>query len=129
MSKLFDTAESKPFLKDAFGWGFFLWLIGYALGFIFFAFVPVALIGWVIMPIATAITLWVLFKKVGGGALRYYLGVAVVWTVIAVIGDYLFIVLALHPADGYYKLDVYLYYILTFILPILIGARKQKLLQ
>jgi hypothetical protein len=28
------------------------------------------------------------------------------------------------PADGYYKLDVYLYYILTFALPLIVGWRK-----
>lgn len=36
-----------------------------------------------------------------------------VWTLIAVLDDHLFIVRALKPADGYYKPDVYLYYALT----------------
>ena len=40
-------------MKDALGWGFVLWLIGYALGVILFAFVPVNFIGWMIMPIGT----------------------------------------------------------------------------
>ena len=40
------------------------------------------------------------------------------WSVIAILGDYLFIVKALNPPDGYYKLDVYLYYVLTLALPI-----------
>jgi len=48
---------NKQFVKDGFGWGFVLWIIGYALGMILFAVVPVNLIGWVIMPIATVITL------------------------------------------------------------------------
>ena len=51
-------------LKDAFGWGILLWLVGYVLGLVLFAFVPPHLIGWVIMPFGTAMTLWIAFKKV-----------------------------------------------------------------
>jgi nicotinamide riboside transporter PnuC len=51
---------------------------------------------------------------------------AVIWTVIAVLFDYLFIVKAFKPADGYYKPDVYLYYALTFIVPLLIGWWKKS---
>lgn len=115
---------NKQFLKDALGWGFALWLIGYVLGFMFFAVVSPALIGWVIMPIGVALTVWVLLKKVNGGSMRYFFLLAVIWTAIAIICDYLLLVKVLHPADGYYKLDVYLYYALTFALPILIGFRK-----
>lgn len=117
---------NKQFLKDALLWGFILWLIGYALGFIFFAFIPASLIGWVIMPIGTVLTLLVAFKKVKGKTLGYYLAVAAVWTAIAVVCDYLFLVKALNPADGYYKLDVYLYYALTFVLPLLAGLVKTR---
>lgn len=35
--------------------------------------------------------------------------------------DYVFIVKAFNPSDGYYKVDVYLYYALTFLLPVTIG--------
>jgi hypothetical protein len=112
------------FVKDAFGWGFVLWIIGYALGMILFALVPVNLIGWIIMPIATVITLWVAFKKVKGDTLRYYCLVGLVWVLIAVFGDYLFIVKALKPVDGYYKLDVYLYYALTLAIPLFAGWRR-----
>lgn len=56
----------------------------------------------------------------------YYFCVAIVWTLIAVVLDYVFIVKAFKPADGYYKPDVYLYYVLTFILPLLVGWRKSK---
>jgi hypothetical protein len=48
------------------------WLIGYALGMILFALVPANLIGWIIMPIGTAITFWIALKKVKGGTLQYY---------------------------------------------------------
>ena len=114
----------KQLLKDSLGWGFVLWLIGYILGIILFFVLPPSLIGWFILPVGLIITLWVLWKKVRGDTLQYYLILAAVWTVIAVILDYIFIVKALNPADGYYKLDVYLYYALTFIIPIIIGWWK-----
>ena len=64
---------NKQFLKDAVGWGFVLWLIGYALGVMLFAFVAAYLIGWIIMPFGAAIALWVAFKKVNGNTLQYLL--------------------------------------------------------
>ncbi len=104
-------------LKDALGWGFLLWLIGYVLGIILFFAVPPTLIGWVVMPIGVVITLWVLLRWVSGSGLGYYAILAVAWTLMAVALDYLFVIKLLAPADGYYKLDVYLYYVLTFCLP------------
>jgi hypothetical protein len=115
---------NKQLLKDSLGWGFALWLIGYILGIALFPIVPPSFLGWVIMPIGIIITLWVLLTRVKGSSLQYYLTLAVVWTMIAVVFDYLFIVKAFKPADGYYKPDVYLYYALTFILPLLIGWRR-----
>jgi hypothetical protein len=38
--------------------------------------------------------------------------------------DYFFIVKAFNPPDGYYKLDVYVYYLLTFIIPVAVGWWK-----
>jgi hypothetical protein len=55
--------KKKVFLNSV-GWGFVLWLMGYILGIVFFAIVPANMIGWIISPIATLITLWVLFKKI-----------------------------------------------------------------
>ena len=117
---------NKQFLKEALGWGFILWLIGYVLGIILIFILPPLLIGWVIMPIGLIITFWVLLKKVKLAGLRDYLILAAVWTVIAVVFDYIFIVQAFHPADGYYKPDVYLYYLLTFIAPLIIGWWKKE---
>jgi hypothetical protein len=114
----------KQFFKDAFGWGFALWLIGYALGIILFTVVPPSLIGWTIMPIGIAIALWILLKKVRGDSFQYFLLLALVWVLIAIVCDYFFLVKAFKPADGYYKLDVYLYYALTFVLPLIVGWRK-----
>ena len=118
--KVMDT----KLIKDSLVWGIGLWLFGYILGFVFFIFVPRDLIGWVIMPFGIAATLWVLFKRVKGDSIKYYFILAVAWTLIAIVFDYLFLVKLLKPADGYYKLDVYLYYTLTFLLPFLVGWRK-----
>ena len=114
----------KQLFKDSLRWGFILWFIGYILGIILFPIVPTNLIGWVIMPIGILLTLWVLLKKVRGESFGYYLVVAIVWMLIAVVLDYLFLVKLLNPADGYYKLDVYLYYALTLALPLAVGWRK-----
>lgn len=115
----------KQFLKDMLVWGFILWLIGYALGIVLFMVVSPSMVGWIIMPIGTVITLWVLFKKVKSESFQYYLMLAVVWTLIAIIFDYFFLVKIFKPVDGYYELDVYLYYVLIFVLPLIAGWRKK----
>lgn len=115
--------KKKIFLNTVF-WGFILWLVGYVLGFIFFTFVPANYIGWLITPIGIIITLWVLFKKIKRDKFGCYIGLGVIWTIMAIILDYLLLVKLLNPVDGYYKLDVYLYYILTLILPIIVGWIK-----
>ncbi len=117
---------NKQLYKDALGWGFLLWLIGYVLGFVLFALVPASLIGWIIMPIGILITLWLLLKKIHGNSLPYYFKVGLVWAVIAIACDYVFLVLLLKPTDGYYKLDVYVYYVLTFALPVMVGWWKLR---
>jgi hypothetical protein len=114
----------KQLFINTLSWGFILWLIGYVIGIVLFMVVAPDLIGWIITPIGVVITLWVLFKKINREKFQCYVGLAVIWTLMAVILDYLFIVKALKPADGYYKPDVYLYYALTFLLPLLVGWRK-----
>ena len=115
---------NKQLIKDTLVWGFILWFISYVLGIVLFAFVSPSILGWVIMPIGIAITLWVLFKKIKSESLKRYVLIAIIWTAIAIIFDYFFLVLLFKPADGYYKWDVYLYYALTFILPIVVGLIK-----
>ena len=107
-------------LKYALGWGIGLWLIGYSLGIVFFFVLPTAFIGWVITPIGAAITVLALFT-IKAESVSFYLILGIAWTLTAVIFDYAFIVRAFNPSDGYYKPDVYLYYSLTFLLPIAIG--------
>lgn len=79
------------------------------------------------MPFGIAFTLWVLQKKITLTTIRSFLVLATVWTALAVILDYIFILQLLKPADGYYKTDVYLYYLLTFVLPLLFGLRKNRI--
>jgi hypothetical protein len=122
MEKMLD----KNLLKDTVGWGILLWIIGYMLGILLFFVLPPSLIGWAIMPVGLIITFWVLFKKIKSEDFRYYIIIATAWTVIAVVFDYLFIVRLLQPVDGYYKLDVYLYYLLTFISPLAVGLWKKQ---
>lgn len=112
---------NKQLMKDGIGWGAALWLIGYLFGIVLFMAVPQAILGWVIMPIGIAITLWVLLKKVKATSFMYYVSLAVIWTLLAIVLDYLLLVKVFKPADGYYKLDVYVYYILTFLLPLTVG--------
>lgn len=116
---------NKQLLRDSFGWGFFLWLVGYVLGILLFPVVATSLIGWAILPIGTLVTLWVLSTRVKGESLQSYFVLATVWTLIAVVCDYLLLVRVFNPSDGYYKLDVYLYYSLTFTLPLAVGLGKQ----
>jgi len=120
-----QTSKGKIFLNTLI-WGFALWLFGYILGFVFFAFVPKEQIGFYILPLGVALTLWVLFKKIHREEQLCYFGLGLIWTIMAIALDYLFIVKLLNGAD-YYKLDVYVYYALTFLLPIAVGWYKFKL--
>ncbi len=117
---------NKQLIIDTLGWGILLWLISYVLGLLLFFVLPVTLIGWAVLPVGVIITSWVLFRKIRRGDFRYYGVLAVAWTVIAVACDYVFIVLALEPAGGYYKADVYLYYLLVFVLPLIVGWWKNN---
>ena len=106
------------FIKEVLGWGVVLWLVGYVLGIVLFMILPLSMIGWVIMPVGISVTLWVLFKKIDRSPFGYYLVLGTIWTVVAIVLDYFLLVKLFKPADGYYKLDVYLYYLFTFFLPI-----------
>ena len=113
-------------LKESIGWGILLWFIGYILGIVLFMLVPPAILGWVIMPFGVVITLYVLYKKIKSNSSCYYLWLAIAWTLIAILFDYFFLMKVFKPADGYYKLDVYVYYLLTFTMPMIVGLVKAK---
>ena len=75
------------------------------------------------MPFGLIVTVLVLLKKVKAVSFGQYILIALVWTLIAIVCDYFFLVKIFHP-EGYYKIDVFLYYILTFMLPLIIGWGK-----
>jgi len=118
--------NNKQLLKNSLIWGFVLWLVGYVLSFVLFFIVPPLMIGWIIAPIGTAITLLVLFKKIKSNNFKNYLTLSIVWTLMAILLDYVFIIKLLNPI-GYYKPSVFLYYGLTFVLPLFVNWRNKKL--
>ena len=114
---------TKQKLIDTLGLGFGLWLIGFALGMMLFAFVPVARLGWIIMPIMFVVTVWVALKRLRGSGekLSYFVLVGVVWLLVAVLFDYIFLVKTF-AAQNYYDADIFVYYTLSLIIPIAVGA-------
>lgn len=113
-------------MRDGLGWGVLLWIVGYVLGFAFYPLVPSAVIGWYVMPIGLAIACFVLWKWVPVNRLIYGVWVGIAWCIAAIALDYIFIVMLLNPADGYYKLDVYLYYVSAFALPVLAASLRPR---
>ena len=119
-----EINKGKIFINTIF-WGFILWFFGYILGFVFFALVPKEYIGWYIMPFGIIATLWVLFKKIKREEFMCYFGLGLIWTIMAIALDYVFLVKLLNAVD-YYKTDIYIYYTLTFVLPLIVGWYKIK---
>jgi len=115
---------TKKFVIQTLLWGFGLWLFGYILSMLLFAFVPPALLGWVITPFGITTTVWVLLRKMHFESREQVIFIGSVWVLIAIICDYFLLVKVFHPVGGYYKLDVYLYYLLTFTLPIIVVRLK-----
>jgi hypothetical protein len=113
-------------IKNTLFWGLILWLVGYIAGIVLFFVVPKDYIGWVITPLATLFTIWVIMYQVKRPELKCYFGLGVVWMVMAIVLDYLFIVLLFKSGSAYYKPDVLLYYFLTLTLPIGVGYWKYK---
>lgn len=111
-----------PALKDTAGPGTFFWLIGYLAGIALF-FTPFKnSTGWIIMVFFTPFTIIVTWWWFRGRTLplRYFAGVGMAWAVIAVVLDYLFIVLLFHSPQ-YYAPDVIIYYALMFLIPVGVG--------
>jgi hypothetical protein len=76
------------------------------------------MIGWYVTPFGIALTCLVLWKWVRVSAIGEAILLGLIWSAIAIICDYFFLVKLLNPPDGYYKFDVYLYYLLMLALPI-----------
>jgi hypothetical protein len=110
-------------LKDTAGPGILFWLIGYLMGIVLF-FTPFKeSMGWIMLvtftPFTIAVTWW-WFRQREHLSLQYYAGVGVVWALIAVVLDYLFIVM-LFGSTAYYSLHIYLYYALMVFIPSGVG--------
>ena len=114
-------------IKDTAGLGTGLWLIGYLASLVLF-FTPYAgVMGWILLGIFTPITIaitWWWFRERETLPLQYYAGVGVAWVLIAVVLDYLFIVQLFQAA--YYEPDVFVYYALTFLIPVGVGLYLQR---
>jgi hypothetical protein len=112
----------KPWIKDTAGLGTLLWLIGYLASLVLF-FTPYAgVMGWILIAIFTPVTIaiaWWWFRPRETLSLEYYAGVGVAWVLIAVVLDYLFIVQLFQAT--YYGPDVFVYYVLTFLIPVGVG--------
>jgi len=103
--------------------GIFVWLIGYFAGIVLYFFLSPVILGWVLFAIFTPIVILLCYKRFGKReeSVSYYASVAAVWLVVALVFDYLFLVKLLNP-PVYYKLDVYVYYASTFLIPFLVGV-------
>ena len=123
MERPISAGDKKRLFLDTLFWGFILWLFGYILGMAFFVFVPKEAIGFYVLPLGLAATVWVLLKRIERKSFQCYAMVGGFWAIIAVLLDYVFIVMLFNSAD-YYKPDVYLYYALTLILPAMAGMYK-----
>jgi hypothetical protein len=112
----------KQIIKDTAVLGTVLWLIGYLASLVLF-FTPYAgTMGWILLAVFTPVTIVIVylwFRKRERLPLPYYAGVGVAWVLIALVLDYLFIVLLFQA--NYYNIDVFVYYALTFLIPVGIG--------
>ena len=120
----------KAWIKDTLGLGTLLWLFGYLMSLVLF-FTPLSgIMGWIITAVFTPVTIVITWWWFRGRdlALADFVRVGAIWTVLAVILDYLFIVRLFQAS--YYGPDVFVYYALTFLIPVgvgqyLIGTRNE----
>ena len=114
----------KTTMVDAPALGIFVWLIGYLAGIVLYFFLSPDILGWVLSAVFTPIVILLCYRRFGkrNESISYYAFVATAWLIIAVVFDYLFLVKLLNP-PVYYKLDVYIYYASTFLIPFLVGVK------
>ena len=119
--------QLKDLLFDTFGIGFGLWLLGFLASLALFFVLPSGLLGWVLFAIFAPVTILVAYWRFHKRQLPllHYLGVAVAWSLVAIVFDYFFIVVMFKSAD-YYKLDVFVYYATTFLIPVALGLKYAK---
>jgi hypothetical protein len=114
----------QQWIKDMAGLGTGLWLIGYLASLALY-FTPIweKVGGWILLIIFTPVTIavaWWWFKQQEPYTLPYYAGDGIAWMLIAIVLDYLFIVRLFQAA--YYGTDVFVYYALTFLIPVGVGS-------
>jgi cation transport ATPase len=116
------TTGMMQWIKDTAGLGTVLWLMGYLASLVLF-FTPYAgIMGWILLAIFTPVTIaiaWWWFRQRERLPLEYYAGVGGAWMLIAIVLDYLFIVLLFQAT--YYGPDVFVYYAVTFLIPVGVG--------
>jgi hypothetical protein len=111
----------KQWVADFVLLGLLLWLIGYLASLALF-FSPFASeMGWILLvactPVAVAITYWRFRGRVL--PLAYYAKAGLCWMALAIVLDYIFIVLLFTAT--YYGADVFVYYVVTFLVPVCVG--------
>ena len=118
----FPEEKRRERLIDTLGLGFFLWFLGYIASVILYFLVPSEVIGWILFVLLTPVFVVITLARFRERLLpvRYYVVVSVTWTGIAIVFDYLFIVLIFSP-ENYYHLSVLLYYLETFLVPLIVG--------
>lgn len=118
---------SKTKLIDTIGLGFAVWLVGYAAGMMLFAFVPLSVLGWFVLAVLIPVAIFIAYKRFRGmkAPALYFLFVAASWVSLAVVFDHLFIVKAFN-VQNYYDVDVFIYYALTFFIPLSMGLKYRK---
>jgi hypothetical protein len=84
--------------------------------------------GWIMTVIFTPFTIavtWWWFRQRERLSLQYYAGVGIAWALIAVVLDYLFIVM-LFGTTTYYAPHIFLYYALMFLIPVGVGLYRDR---
>lgn len=117
-----------PAIIDTLGLGTFFWLLGYLASLVLYLSPVPYSIGWVLLVVFTPFTIgvtWWWFRQRERHPLTWYMGVGISWMLLAVVLDYLFIVL-LFGAVEYYVPDVILYYALMFLIPAGIGFFRDR---
>ena len=114
--------QPRDWFIDTPGLGFFLWFLGYIASIILYFLVPSDIIGWILSVMFTPLIILVTLVRFRKRSLpfRYYAIVSVTWTGIAVVFDFMFIVLLFNP-DNYYHLSVFVYYFVTLLVPLIVG--------
>ena len=112
----------KQLIKDTAVLGTALWLIGYLASLVLFFSPYAGVMGWILLAVFTPVTIVIVFwwfRKRERLPLQYYACVGVAWVLIAIVLDYLFIVLLFKA--NYYGIDVSVYYAVTFLIPVGVG--------